>query len=101
MLDNAGLMISCGSCGFMRHIPLTGTSEEIEAKINDTIQEGWRYTKKWGGYICPKCIKGGVDPLYEAFAGKVRTLSKTDSYKELLLDSVAQIRKFQTIERRV
>lgn len=95
MLENAGIIIECGSCGFLRHISLIGTPETIESSINDTIQEGWRFTKKWQGYICPKCVKNGTDPLYELYVGKPRLSSKKDSYKALLIDACKQLQLFR------
>ncbi len=68
----------------MKEVKHTGTAEEIEASINDTIQEGWRYVSSYEGYICPDCK--GADPMYEAFCGKIKKASKIVSYSKLLQD---------------
>ena len=99
-MDNKGIIIKCGNCGFLRHIDLERTPEEIESDVNDMIQDGWRYTKKWKGYVCPKCRKEGVDPLYQAFYGKVRTETKVESYKQLLIDVARQLEALKDIEWR-
>lgn len=81
------MMIQCGCCGLMRLLSLEGTVDQIEARMNKMIaEEGWRWVKKWDGYVCGDCRKKGYDPLYEVFAGRPKASSKETSYVKLLDD---------------
>lgn len=96
---NRGMMIQCGGCGFTRAIDLNGSAEEIESELNRTIaEEGWRFVKSWGDFICPKCRNGGLDPLYEAYAGKVGQCGKRKSYLELLSRAALNLQVFMELE---
>ena len=96
---NRGMMIHCRGCGFTRAIDLNGSAEEIEAELNRVIaEEGWRYVKSWDGFICQKCRSGGLDPLYEAYAGKVGQCGKRMSYMALLCRAARQLQEFAELE---
>lgn len=77
------MIISCGSCGKGINLPHTGKPEDIEASIDRTITDGWRYVPSYEGYVCPDCRKDNPDKLYEMYVGKIKTSSKTNSYKIL------------------
>ena len=95
-----GMFIQCSGCGFTRHIDLNGNAAQIEAELNRTIaEEGWRYVKSRDDFICPKCISGGLDPLYEAYAGKQKPSSKIKSYAELLNRATCQLQAFMELDR--
>lgn len=95
---NAQIILMCGGCGLSKHIDLSGTPEEIESKCNEIIaDDGWRYVKVWDGYICSNCRKDG-DKLYELYCGKPKVSSKTNSYKELILDFARQINLFKQLQ---
>ena len=84
------MMIQCGSCGLMRLLSLEGTAAQIEAEMNKMIaEEGWRWVRRWDGFVCGDCRKNGYDPLYEVFAGRPKASQKETSYMKLL-DEVKQ-----------
>ena len=96
---NRGMMIQCGGCGFTRAIDLNGSAEAIEADLNRMVaEEGWRFVKSWDGFICQKCRSGGLDPLYEAYAGKVGQCGKRASYMVLLCRAARQLQAFAELE---
>lgn len=95
-----GMIIQCGSCGKLKGFDFDKPYDEIEKQIDDTISnEGWRYTKKWHGYICGSCRKSGTDPLYEAYFGKPKTESKLVSYVELRSEADGQIMQFKSLNQ--
>lgn len=95
-----GMIIQCVGCGCSKHIDLDGTPEKIEARCNETIQEGWRYEKSRDGYACPKCCKdGSEDKLYELYVGKLKKLNKANSYKHLIMDISRQLQEFIWLDR--
>lgn len=85
-----GMFIQCGSCSFVRHIDLEGRAEAIEPRLNEVIEDGWRYVKSWDDYICPDCRKNGTE--YESLLGKPKAESKAKSYKQLLFDAGDHLR---------
>ena len=96
---NRGMMIQCHGCGFTRAIDLNGSDKSIEAELNRVIaEEGWRYVKSWNELICKKCRSGGLDPLYEAYAGKVGQCGKRASYMVLLCRAARQLQAFEELE---
>ncbi|MCR5135634.1 MAG: hypothetical protein K6C12_00845 [Oscillospiraceae bacterium] len=97
---NRGMMIQCGGCGFTRSINLNGDAAQIETELNQTIaEEGWRYVNSWDDFICPRCRNTGLDPFYEAYAGKQKPAGKTKSYAALLGRAAYQLQMFVELER--
>ena len=90
------MIISCVRCGYARNVKHEGTSKEIEQDIHETIQEGWRFDKRFDGYVCPNC-KEGYDPFHELICGKVKKASKTESYKELIFDMCRFLNEFNAL----
>ena len=90
------MIISCVRCGYAKNINHTGTSEEIEQSVYETIQEGWRFDKRFDEYVCPKCKKG-YDPYHELAYGKVKKASKIESYRKLMFDMCEFLNAFEKL----
>lgn len=99
-MNNKGMIRKCVGCGYIKHISLEGTPEEIEERCHQVIAvEGWRYAPKHYGYVCGNCRKNGsTDKLYELYVGKVKAAGKVESYKKLMLDMAAQLKAFLALE---
>ena len=94
-----GMIVSCGGCGRLQHVDLSKSAKDIEQQIDHMINaEGWRYTKKWNGWLCRSCQNGGGDALYETFFGKPKAESKMNSYKHLVAEAAMQIEEFNLLE---
>ncbi|MGI6040987.1 MAG: hypothetical protein ACOYBH_02025 [Candidatus Alectryocaccobium sp.] len=65
------MIIRCVICGYARIVKHEGTPKEIEQDIHETVQEGWRFDKRFDGYVCPNC-KEGYDPFYKLICDKVK-----------------------------
>lgn len=95
-----GMFLQCGGCGFTKHFTFDVSPEDIEEQIHETISSGWRYVPSWEEFICPECIKHGLDPFYLAFNGsKPRMRNKVNSYKALMFRVAGQLQSFKDLER--
>lgn len=95
---NRGLIIQCGGCAFGKSIDLNGEAEDIEERVNGTIESGWRYVKRWGEFMCPECCKKGLDPLYVAGFGNPRIAGRLESYKALVERTAIQLVTFRELD---
>lgn len=91
------MIIQCARCGYITNVRHSGTPEEIEQSVHETIQKGWRRAKNFDGYVCPYC-SDGHDPLYEAVCGKIKKHSKNESYKALLFDVCSLIKHLKELD---
>lgn len=95
-----GMIIQCGSCGKLKSFDFDKSYDDIEKDIDCAISnEGWRFTKKWNGWICDNCRKHGGDLLYETFFGKPKSESKLNSYVELRYEADEQIQVLKELDQ--
>ena len=96
---NKGMFISCGGCGYTRHICLDGDFYAREQQLNETLLAGWRYTTTWDGFACPKCARaiGATDELYKLVVGKPRICGTLISYVELRTRADEQLAAFRAL----
>lgn len=93
-----GKFFQCGGCGYTVMVNLECPPEEVEEQENKLIAvDGWRYVKAWNSFICPNCLKNGLDPLYLAYAGKPKIENKANSYKTMIAQVIQQIMMFKEL----
>ena len=76
--------IECVGCGYTEAVKLhESNNTEIRLKLESMIDNGWRYSPNYKGFVCPNC-KG--DKLLTMYQGKIRKSNKKNSLEELIKD---------------
>ena len=89
------MIIQCISCGYSHFINPKGSAEELEQRVADAIEYGWRWSSNFNGYVCGHCKQ---DKLHETFCGKIRKASKKKSYMTLMYDFIYYVKNLKELE---
>lgn len=93
------IIFQCGSCGMLEPVSLDGGQQDIEEALDEFIDaKGWRFTRRWHGWICKDCIHGKGDPLYDKYFGKPTPCTEQESWEQAKQDAKRQLDAYRKLE---